>query len=102
MLSCRRIEHREVSFLGPETDVHFSTRPNREAARIHLGWMHAAKVFHRPGLRIKANELRVWIRAGVQLAVFAGVKLPEVLLGRRRFTDDFKTLLRLLWIETQD
>src|SRR5262249_1606904 len=73
-----------------------------EAARVHFGRMHSAQVFHNPAGRIEANKLRIWICAGVELAVLRDVKLPEVLFGCRRFADNFKTLLRLLWIEAQD
>ena len=98
----RRIVHHQVAFLGPDADIDLAVRPHGDAARIHLRRVHAAQVFHLAGRRVEAHQLRVRIRAGVELAVLAEVVLPEIRLAGRRFADDFDALLRLPGIEPQD
>ena len=98
----RRIEHHQIALLGTNADVHFAVRPDGEAARIHFRRVHPAQVFHRAALGIEADEFCLWIRAGVELAVRAGVVLPEVILGGGWLAHDFNSFLRLLRIKAQD
>lgn len=88
-----RIEHHQVALRCPDADIDLAIRSHREAARVHLGGVHAAQVFHFARRGIVAHQLRVRIRAGVKLAVFANVELPEVILSGGGFADDFNALL---------
>src|SRR4030095_3198226 len=92
----------EVALFRADCDIDFAARPDSNAARVHLGRVHPSEVFHCAGLRVEAHDFRLRIRAGVELPVLADVVLPEVVLGRRWFADDFDSFLRLLRIEAQN
>ena len=81
MLARCRVEDNEVAFPRPDADVHFAIRPDREASRIHFTRVHPSEVFHCSSVWIEADELGIWIRAGVEPGVLADVELPKVILG---------------------
>src|SRR5439155_22321422 len=102
MLASARIEHYQVPFLRADPDIDFAIRTNRQAPRVHFRWMHPAEILHCTGLRVETDQLRIGIRAGVKLPIFACIELPQVILRRRWFADHFDPFLWPLRIEAQD
>src|SRR5438552_13934835 len=102
MLTGNWVEYDQITFLRANPDIDLAIRTNGEVASVHFGRMHPTEVLHHAGQRIKPNQLRIRVGAGVEFAIFSRLELPQVILARRWFADDFDASVRLARIKPKD
>ncbi len=86
----------------PDANVNPAVAIRGDRPAVLLGRIHAAEVGHLARRRIVGDDLRIRIRAAVELVVCADRIHPDVQFGGRGLADDFDTLSGIRGVEPQD